>query len=333
VAWDNGDAHNRIVAKATKDDGSLDQAFMKSVHFWNDESAADLIASYKFLFCDVIDSEIKAVPRGIFACTGGHGLAVADIPEGDVEGVKAKIATYYKRMAKEFDDDSIKPSWEDDNKARRTMGLQERKDFNDLYQAAQAADCLEDWGDLVDTLTAAMMQLFCMGDQPAQDMAACLGQFGTAVMDWVDKGRQCGLAAYLNSRGYGGDNTPYVPYSLRVGDSYGYMARRDRPQGKIGARISGATQSTLEEHQGTMQKALNACLDHMKTMQESVDNLGGLWGDDQGTQNNKEPGDDDNSEGNGKSVRRREFFAPQGQPQKSITAKDITIDDLAALLI
>lgn len=332
VAWDNGEAHNAIVAKATKEDGSLDEGLMKSVHFWYDESAPDKITSYKLLFCDVIYDEIKAIPRGIFACAGGHGLPEADIPEGDVEGVKAKIATYYKRMAKEFNDDSIKPSWEDDSK-RRSMQGQQRKDFNTLYQAAQAADCLEDWGDILNTFTQAMIELFCMGDQPQEDMAACLDQLGKAVMEWLDKGMQCGLAEYLNSRyGYSGNNAPYVPYSLRVGDDYGYMARRNRPRLKIGARISNATQETLEEHQQKMNKALDAMSEHMKMMQESVDGLGQLWGDDQGNQGGKEP--DDSDEGNGKSLRRRESphtLVPR--QQRKSTAKDLTIDDLAAMLV
>lgn len=115
AAWDGAGAHNRIVKWATKDDGTLDSGKMQSVHFWYDSSASDAIGSYKLLFCDIVGGDVKAMPKGIFACAGSHGVEAADIPSGDVAGVKAKIEAYYKRMAKAFDDDSIVAPWSDDS--------------------------------------------------------------------------------------------------------------------------------------------------------------------------------------------------------------------------
>lgn len=210
----------------------------------------------------------------------------------------------------------------------------QRKDFADLYLATRAADVLEDWGDLINTLTQAMMQLICMGDQPQEDMQQCLEQFNKAVMEWVDAGMQCGLSEYLSSR-YVGDNTPYVPYSLRVGDDYGYMARSKRPDGKAGATISKATKGTLEAHQEEMKASLNAVADHVKAMQQKVSDLTQLWQEEaQG-----DPyGNDDDENNDGKSrLKRREPPTPalsrQGlQPLHKSTVEDDAITEFINFL-
>lgn len=307
MAWDGAAAHNAIVAKATDEDGNLDQALMKSVHFWFDPSAPDDITSYRLLFCDVVDDEIKAIPRGIFACTGGHGLAVADIPESDVPGVEKKISTYYARMRKQFDDDTIVPSWEqsDDSGKRSSMNprrkdAQPRKDFNQIHQAGKAADALQDWCDLLDDLTQAMFQLFGMGDQPDSDMADCLKQFSDALTEeWLPKAVDANLGQYLNDRGYCDDSSSiWVPGSMRVGGSsygYGYMARRDQGSRKAGRTISAATQEALEKHQAEMKELMDQHTSasdelasqfksmvkaNMAAMQKKVSDLTNLWTDE-----------------------------------------------------
>lgn len=363
LAWDGEAAHNAIVEKATKEDGTLDEALMKSVHFWFDDSAPDKIGSYKLLFCDVIDGNIKAIPRGIFACTGGHGLAVADIPEGDVAGVQAKIATYYKRMAKQFDDDSIKPSWEDDDSGKRsTMTGRQRKDFNEVHQAGKAADALQDWCDLLDDLTQTMFQIFGMGDSPEPDMADCLKQFGDALSsEWLPKAVDADLGQYLNDRGYCNEaNSVWVPGSMQVGgSSYGYMSRRDQASRKGGRVISAATQTKLEQHQAEMKALMDdhtnqsnelasqfksMVKDNMATMQQKVADLTDLWADEgQGpAYGNDDPPDvtDHSPKDDGKSR-----FTPRREPgtkplpraaqppqARDTASEETTIDDLEALL-
>ncbi len=111
-AWDNGEAHKRIVSWATDSAGAVDWDKVKSVHFWYDDTKADLWGSYKLLFCDVVGNAIQAIPRAIFACAGSHGIETATIPDSDLAGVKNKIASYYAKMAREFDDPTITPPWE-----------------------------------------------------------------------------------------------------------------------------------------------------------------------------------------------------------------------------
>lgn len=122
-AWGASAADDRI-RKWASSDGSgdkdkMDWAKYRSVHFWYDENNDKSFGGYKLLFCDVLSSQVTAVWRGVTACAavmqGGRGGV--DIPEGDRDGVKAKIAGYYKKAAKKYDDDSITVPWEASAKA------------------------------------------------------------------------------------------------------------------------------------------------------------------------------------------------------------------------
>jgi phage head maturation protease len=97
TAWDKGAAHKRIMDWAGGDDP--DWSKVKSVHFWYGDEG-DKWGDFKLPFCDKIGDEIKAVPRAIYACTGGHGLSAADIPESDVPAIKKKIEVYYHKLGK-----------------------------------------------------------------------------------------------------------------------------------------------------------------------------------------------------------------------------------------
>jgi hypothetical protein len=216
---------------------------------------------------------------------------------------------------------NIMPDKEDDKPAR--------KDFDTLFQATQAADCLEDLADLLNTFTQAAIQAFGMGDQPQADMQQCVEQFGAAVTKWTDDAIAINLKDYIVQRGYCGGDTPYVPYSMRVG-GYDYASRHDRISGKAGARFSGATQTALEQHQEDMNSHLGEMANHVKLMQKSMNNLSQMW---QGNQ------DDDNqqSNNNDKSIRREpsRTLTRDNQPldTKSTEQDDLTIDDLANLLV
>lgn len=336
AAWDNGAAHNRIVAWATDSAGDLDTAKMQSVHFWYDDSAPDKITSYKLLFCDVIGGSVKAMPRAIFACTGSHGIQSADIPDGDMDGVKVKIAAYYSKMAKQFDDDSITPPWEDSGKRRR---MSQRKDFTTIHQAGQASDTLEDWCDLINELTQAMFQIFGMSDTPQADMQTCLAQFNAAVLDeWEPKAEQSEMGQYLVDQGYCAD-APYVPYSMQAGNSYGYMARAGRASSKAGRTISAATQTAVEQHQQEMKDLLTQhkamVADSVSAMQQKVSDLTQLWADEGQGPAYSDDNDDSSTNGKSRFARRepttRSLPRPKTQPEPS-TVSDEAVAELASLL-
>lgn len=116
--WDSDAAHARILAWAGGD--TPDWSKVKQVYFWCAPSA-DTWSDFKLPFCDVVDGKVLAVPRGIFGCAGAiqgaRGTGV-DIPASDVAAVKEKIASYYRRMAHEFDDKSVIAPWESQETSR-----------------------------------------------------------------------------------------------------------------------------------------------------------------------------------------------------------------------
>lgn len=97
--WDSIAAQGRILEAFTKD-GETDWGKVHSAAFWYDVDNAEKMSGHKLFFADIVDGTLKAIPRGVIAVAavlqGARGGV--DIPESDVDGVKAKVATYYKRM-------------------------------------------------------------------------------------------------------------------------------------------------------------------------------------------------------------------------------------------
>jgi hypothetical protein len=206
----------------------------------------------------------------------------------------------------------------------KNMPIQ-RKDFNSLFAATQAADCLEDLADLLNTFTQATIQAFGMGDQPQQDMSAVLEQFGAAVEAWTQDAIASNLKDYLAQQGYCSSGTPYVPYSMRVG-GYDYASRHGAIDGKAGRAISAANQGALETHQAEMKTSLDAVMGQCKAMQQKVSGLTDIWQHHQ-----------DDEQDDGKSLARREPPSPalsrkQEQPLSTKSTDGMSIDEFAALL-
>ena len=143
AAWDDTAANARVRDWAGGD--NLDFNKYKQAFFWYDATEPELLGSYKLQFADVVDGKLTAMPRGIFASAaaiqGSRGGV--DLPAGDVDGVKSKIAGYYTRMAKEFDDDGIVAPW-DKAKSAKAVNLTERIDdvrsaFNAQYNPTQGS--------------------------------------------------------------------------------------------------------------------------------------------------------------------------------------------------
>lgn len=346
AAWDNGAAHARIVAWATKSDGSLDTGKMKSVHFWYDDANASNITAYKLLFCDQVDGAIEAMPRGIFACAGSHGIDAADIPDGDVAGVKSKIEAYYKKMAKEFDDDSIQVPWSDDTGKRGRFRVN-RKDFSDHYQE----ECIEDWlwsdfNNLTTALRQSLIDIFLIGDTPMDDLQNTILEdsdggagFISALKAFVQKGIDLEVSDYLSE--LISDNPGCTPDNV-----LGYMRRKNPDLAhKAGRTISAATQKAIEQHQAEMKAMLD---EHQQTMADSckamagkVSDLTQLWNEE-----GQGPAYSNDSDDTGKSrfarTARREPpakalprtagkpISPRAQP--GTPTVDAALDELVAML-
>jgi len=120
TTWDAAAADKRVQEYAGGKD-NMDWAKYAKAFFYVDETNKKLLGSYKLGFADVIDGSLVAVPKGIFAVAGvlNGARGGADIPESDAMEIKDKVTAYYGRLAKEFNDDSIKAPFENRASAAR----------------------------------------------------------------------------------------------------------------------------------------------------------------------------------------------------------------------
>lgn len=107
--WDADAAIGRLRewAGVNGDDGSLSdpdvQARYKQAFFWYEEADSDLLMGYKLPFADIINDELKAVPRGIFSAAGVLRGARGGvyIPRDERPGVVRNVEKYYEKMGLE----------------------------------------------------------------------------------------------------------------------------------------------------------------------------------------------------------------------------------------
>jgi len=120
TTWDAAAADKRVQEYAGGKD-KMDWEKYAKAFFYVDETNKELLGSYKLGFADVIDGSLVAVPKGIFAVAGvlNGARGGADIPESDAMEIKDKVSAYYARLAKEFNDDSIKAPFENRASAAR----------------------------------------------------------------------------------------------------------------------------------------------------------------------------------------------------------------------
>jgi hypothetical protein len=85
----------------------------RSAFFYYDSDNADNFTAYKLQFANIVNGKLTAIPRGIFAVAavlqGARGGV--DIPDSDKAKIKSKVAAYYAKMRREFDDETIVVPW------------------------------------------------------------------------------------------------------------------------------------------------------------------------------------------------------------------------------
>ncbi|OBJ26192.1 hypothetical protein A5621_20145 [Mycobacterium colombiense] len=105
--WDGDGAEKRVRKWADAQDGPNQK--YRDAHVWYDSDKKDNFTAYKLLIADVIDGDLKVVPRGVMAAgaimDGARGGI--DVPASDVDRIKSHLAKYYKKMGE-------KPPWERD---------------------------------------------------------------------------------------------------------------------------------------------------------------------------------------------------------------------------
>jgi len=105
--WDGDAAEKRVRKWADAQDGPNQK--YRDAHVWYDADKKDNFTGYKLLIADIIDGNLKVVPRGVMAAgaimDGARGGI--DVPTSDVDRIKRHLAKYYKKMGES-------PPWERD---------------------------------------------------------------------------------------------------------------------------------------------------------------------------------------------------------------------------
>jgi HK97 family phage prohead protease len=97
-AWDSSAAIQRLRDKTGSEDAPSSR--YRNGFLWFNAEEADKFGSYKLPIADVIDGELRAVPRGIFAAAGAlrGARGGVDIPSGDRTAVIRNVERYYDKM-------------------------------------------------------------------------------------------------------------------------------------------------------------------------------------------------------------------------------------------
>lgn len=103
--WDGDAAEKRVRNWADAEDEPNEK--YRDAHVWYDNGKKGNFTAYKLLIADVVDGDLKAVPRGVMAAgaimDGARGGI--DLPKTDVDRVKSHLAKYYEKMGED-------PPWE-----------------------------------------------------------------------------------------------------------------------------------------------------------------------------------------------------------------------------
>ncbi len=96
--WNGGAAEKRVRAWAGAQDGP--NAKYRQAHLWYDAENKDNFTAYKLLIADVIDDELRAVPRGLIAAAGivDGARGGLDVPDSDRPKLRRHLAKYYRKM-------------------------------------------------------------------------------------------------------------------------------------------------------------------------------------------------------------------------------------------
>src|ERR1043165_697504 len=99
--WDGDAAEKRVREWAGAEDEPNEK--YRDAHVWYDADKKDNFTAYKLLITDVVDGQLRVVPRGLMAAgnvmVGGRGGV--DLPKDDVDRVKSHLAKYYDKLGED----------------------------------------------------------------------------------------------------------------------------------------------------------------------------------------------------------------------------------------
>jgi len=119
MAWDASAAEQHVRKWAGgPDKEGMDWAKYRQAFFAYDSEHGEEFTGYKLQFADIVNGQLRAVPRGIFAVAavlmGSRGGV--DLPGEVQDAIKGKVAAYYHKI-----EDGLKAPWEEEKKSATPM--------------------------------------------------------------------------------------------------------------------------------------------------------------------------------------------------------------------
>lgn len=99
--WNGAAAEKRVRRWATAEDSP--NAKYRKAHLWYDSGKEDEFTGYKLLIADVIDGELRAVPRAVIAAAGvlDGARGGLNVPDSDRAKLRSHLGRYYERMGEQ----------------------------------------------------------------------------------------------------------------------------------------------------------------------------------------------------------------------------------------
>jgi hypothetical protein len=101
--WDGSGAAQRVFDAYSAEDGSVDRERAARAFLWVDGDGT-LRGDYRLGFADLVDGELRIIPRGVAATAGGRGVDATDLPEEDKNAIKSRICSLYETVRGKFED-------------------------------------------------------------------------------------------------------------------------------------------------------------------------------------------------------------------------------------
>jgi hypothetical protein len=99
LEWDGAGAARRVFDAYTDDDGNVDTEAVGRAFLYRDPDADPTTqGAYKLGFADIVDGELRIVPRGVAATAGGRGVRAADVPADEVGRIESRICSLYDEI-------------------------------------------------------------------------------------------------------------------------------------------------------------------------------------------------------------------------------------------
>lgn len=96
--WDADAADRRVRAWAGAEDAPNDR--YRKAFLWYDGEKHGQFTAYKLPIADVVDGELRAVPRGVMAAAGvlDGARGGVDVPRDDVARLRHHVERYYAKL-------------------------------------------------------------------------------------------------------------------------------------------------------------------------------------------------------------------------------------------